>query len=170
MYSGTAAVQPLLVERLTTTFDYFRKEKEVMADMVKAKRMVNEGKAKHAKLVEAAKPIWRMLYADDAGVVSKSPRGLGKMMPIIVCAAGRFELLLPEAKMEFDVCARQRGEEVLVDGQRQPGWCSSKRKRLCISGETSAGTGALRMRSIFPVILYLGHHRIYPFSAVSLFV
>lgn len=36
----------------------FSKDEEVVADMVKVKRMVTEGKGKNAKLVEAVKPIW----------------------------------------------------------------------------------------------------------------
>lgn len=49
---------------------------EVMADMVEVKRVVTEGKEKNAKLVKAVTSCWGMLYADDAGIVAKSPESL----------------------------------------------------------------------------------------------
>ena len=41
-----------------------------------------------------------MLYADDAGIVSRSPEGLGKMMTVIVTACAAFRLTVSEAKTE----------------------------------------------------------------------
>ena len=41
-----------------------------------------------------------MLYADDAGVVSKSPRGLTRMMGVIVLACQEFGLTVSEKKTE----------------------------------------------------------------------
>lgn len=41
-----------------------------MVDMIKVKRMVKEGKAKGANLMEAVKFIWGMLYPDDVDFVS----------------------------------------------------------------------------------------------------
>ena len=93
---------------LMVALDEFSKDEEVMADMVKVKRMVTEGKGKNAKLVEAVKPIWGMLYADDAGIVSQSPGSLEKMMSIIVRAAGRFGLLVSEPKTEI-MCMLAKG-------------------------------------------------------------
>lgn len=42
--------------------------------MVKVKRMLSEGKGKNAKLVGTVKTIRGMVHADDAGIVSQSPR------------------------------------------------------------------------------------------------
>ena len=48
------------------------------------------------------------LYADDAGVVSKSPEQLGKMMDVIVTVCAAFGLTVSEAKTEI-MCLRTRG-------------------------------------------------------------
>ena len=42
-----------------------------------------------------------MLYADDAGIVSRSPGGLEKMMTVIVTACSEFGLTASEAKTEI---------------------------------------------------------------------
>ena len=48
------------------------------------------------KMVRLA--VWGMLYADDAGVVSTSPRGLTRMMGVIVVACQEFGLTVSEKK------------------------------------------------------------------------
>ena len=50
---------------------------------------------------EAAHTLWGMLYADDAGIVSRSPEGLEKMMTAIVTACAAFGLTVSEAKTEI---------------------------------------------------------------------
>ena len=49
-----------------------------------------------------------MLYADDAGIVSRSSEGLGKMMTMIVTACSAFGLMASEAKTEA-VCLQTKG-------------------------------------------------------------
>ena len=44
--------------------------------------------------------VWGMLYADDAGVVSTSPRGLTRMMGVIVVTCQEFGLTVSEKKNE----------------------------------------------------------------------
>ena len=44
--------------------------------------------------------VWGMLYADDAGVVSTSPRGLTRIMDVIVVACQDFGLTVSEKKTE----------------------------------------------------------------------
>ena len=44
----------------------------------------------------ARRAVWGMLYADDAGVVSTSPRGLARMMDVIVVACQEFGLTVSE--------------------------------------------------------------------------
>ena len=44
--------------------------------------------------------VWGMLYADDAGVVSTSPRGLARIMYAIVVACQEFGLTVSEKKTE----------------------------------------------------------------------
>ena len=45
--------------------------------------------------------VWGMLYADDAGVVSKSAEGLARMMTIIVEVFREFGLTMSERKAEI---------------------------------------------------------------------
>ena len=49
-----------------------------------------------------------MLYADDAGVVSRSPEQLRKMMGVIVVVWAAFGLTVSEAKTEI-MCLRAKG-------------------------------------------------------------
>ena len=44
--------------------------------------------------------IWGMLYADDACIVSRSTRGLGRMMAVFVEIFGAFGLTISESKTE----------------------------------------------------------------------
>ena len=55
-----------------------------------------------------ATPLWGMLYADDAGVVSKSPEQLRKMMEVIVVMCAAFNLAVSETKTE-NTCLRAKG-------------------------------------------------------------
>ena len=55
-----------------------------------------------------ATPLWGMLYADDAGVVSRSPEQLRKMMEVIVVVCVAFGLTVSEAKTEV-MCLRAKG-------------------------------------------------------------
>ena len=55
-----------------------------------------------------ATPLWGMLYADDAGVVSRSPEQLRKMMEVIVVVCSAFGLSVSEAKTEI-MCLRAKG-------------------------------------------------------------
>ena len=55
-----------------------------------------------------ATPLWGMLYADDAGVVSRSPEQLRKMMEVIVVVCAAFGLAVSEARTET-MCLRAKG-------------------------------------------------------------
>ena len=60
-----------------------------------------DGRArKEGTLEMVRRAVWRMLYADDAGVVSTSPRGLTRMMGVIVVACQEFGLTVSEKKTE----------------------------------------------------------------------
>lgn len=96
---------------LMVAFNEFRKDnEEVMANMVKVKRVVTEVKGNNAKLVEAVRSIWGMLYANDASIVSTPPGSLERMMTIIARVSGRFGLLVSKPKDGDHVRARQRDE------------------------------------------------------------
>ena len=53
---------------------------------------------KEGTLERVRRAVWGMLYADDAGVVSTSPRGLTRMMGVIVVTCQEFGLTVSEKK------------------------------------------------------------------------
>ena len=52
--------------------------------------------------------LWGMLYADDAGIISRSSEGLERMMTVIVTACSSFGLTVSEAKTEI-MCLETKG-------------------------------------------------------------
>ena len=52
--------------------------------------------------------LWGMLYADDAGIVSRSSEELERMMTVIVAACLSFGLTVSEAKTEI-MCLQTKG-------------------------------------------------------------
>ena len=65
-----------------------------------------------------ATPLWGMLYADDAGVVSQSPEQLRKMMRLIVIVYAVFGLTVLETRTEI-TCLRAKGMPEFTDIQRR---------------------------------------------------
>ena len=58
---------------------------------------------------EEPQTLWGMLYADDAGIVSRSPEGLEKMMTtVIVSTCATFGLTVSEAKTDI-MCLQTKG-------------------------------------------------------------
>ena len=55
---------------------------------------------KEGTLEMVRRAVWGMLYVDDAGVVSTSPRGLTRMMGVIVVTCQEFGLTVSEKKTE----------------------------------------------------------------------
>ena len=83
--------------------------------------------------------LWAMLYADDAGIVSRSPNGLERVMTVIVTACAAFGLRVSEAKTEI-MClqTKERGSvpfTVTSAGQVY------KRTSLCVLAGLSAKIG-----------------------------
>ena len=48
----------------------------------------------------ARRVIWKTLYVDDACIVSRPPRGLGRMIAVFIEVFGTFGLTTPESKTE----------------------------------------------------------------------
>ena len=72
------------------------------------------GEATVEELVLAT-PLWGMLYADDAGVVSQSPQQLRKMMGVIVVVCAAFCLTVLEGKTEImDLRAKRMLESTTI--------------------------------------------------------
>ena len=59
---------------------------------------------KEGTLEMVRRAVWGMLYADDAGVVSTSPRGLTRMMGVIVVACQEFGLTVSEKRPRSCTC------------------------------------------------------------------
>ena len=55
-----------------------------------------------------ATPLWGLLCADDARVISQSPEQLRKMMGVVVVVCTAFGLAVLEAKTEI-TCSRTKG-------------------------------------------------------------
>ena len=65
---------------------------------------------RRGKEEEEVQRLWGMLYADDAGIVSRSSEGLVRMMTVIVTACSAFGLTISEAKTEI-MCLQTKGGE-----------------------------------------------------------
>ena len=71
-----------------------------------------------------------MVYADDAGIVSRSSEGLKRMMTVIVTACSVFELIMvSEANTEFMFCGQQMAGRCRSPSI-QPARYTNKRSRL----------------------------------------
>ena len=57
---------------------------------------------------EEVQRLWGMLYADDAGIVSRSSQGPERMMTVIVTARSAFGLTVSEAKTDI-LCLQTKG-------------------------------------------------------------
>eukprot|EP00752_Nemacystus_decipiens_P003356 g3103.t1 len=75
----------------------FSQDEVIMRDLVYLEE--EDGGGGGTQLDRVRRAVCGMLYADDAGVVSKSAEGLGRMMPIIVEVFREFGLTVSERKM-----------------------------------------------------------------------
>ena len=114
----------------------FKADEGIMDALVhlRKKRGAGErGGATDGESVLAA-PLWDMLYADDAGVVSQPPEQLRKMLGVIVVVCAAFGLTLSEAKTEI-VCLRVKGmpESTVTFSVEAAGQVYNQtRQRVCI--------------------------------------
>ena len=83
--------------------------------------------------------MWGMLYADDAGTVSRSPDGIENMMTVIMTACSAFVLTVSEAKTETR-CLHTKGGEYVPFTFNAAGQVY-KRSRLCTRAGLSAQIG-----------------------------
>ena len=84
---------------LLVVLERFSKDAGILADLIHLQEQPSKVGPKTAlKCVRHA--IWGMLYADDACIVSRSPRGLGRMMAVLVEVVGMFGLTISERKTE----------------------------------------------------------------------
>ena len=76
----------------------FSEDDTILKDLVYLEEETGVGAG--TPLERARRAVWGMLYADDAGVVSRSQEGLTRMMTIIVEVFGAFGLIVSERKTE----------------------------------------------------------------------
>ena len=76
----------------------FREDDTILKDLVYLEEEAGVGAG--TPFERARRAVWGMLYADDAGVVSRSQEGLTRMMTTIVEVFGEFGLTVSEKKTE----------------------------------------------------------------------
>ena len=88
----------------------FKADKGIMDALVHLRKKRGAGGRGEATAGESAleTPLWGMLYAGDAGVISRSPEQLGNMMGVIVVVCVAIGLTVLEAKTEI-MCLRPKG-------------------------------------------------------------
>ena len=88
----------------------FKADKGIMDALVHLRKKRGAGGRGEATVGESAlaAPLWGMIYADDAGVVSQLPEQLRKIMGVIVVVCAAFGLTVSEAKTEI-MCLRAKG-------------------------------------------------------------
>jgi hypothetical protein len=110
---------------LTVAVERFKADDQVMEDLVEIKCRFDtdpsDNEKRKAKTLVLVRKLWGMLYADDAGVVSRSQASLAKMMEAIVSTSSEFGLTVSEPKTET-MHLRARGEaraEVRIEAAGQ---------------------------------------------------
>ena len=87
-------------EILLVARERFGKDADILADLIHLQEQPSKVGSETA-LEYVQRAIWGMLYADDACIVSRSPRGLGWMMaPVFVEVFGTFGLTISESTTE----------------------------------------------------------------------
>ena len=71
-------------------------------------------------MVAVAEALWGMLFADVAGIVSRSLESFEKMMSVIVRVPGLFALMVSERKTETMCCCRKGRRSAVHDQRRRP--------------------------------------------------
>ena len=85
---------------LLVALERFSEDADILADLVhlQEKQPSEVGPETALRCVRPA--IWGMLYADDACIVSRSPRGLERIMVVFVEVFGAFGVTISESKTE----------------------------------------------------------------------
>ena len=90
---------------LAVALERFSKDADILADLVHLQEQPSKFGPEVA-LEYVRRAIWGMLYADDACIVSRSPRWLGRMIAVSVEDLGTFDLTISR---------EQDGEHVHAD-------------------------------------------------------
>ena len=84
---------------LLVVLELFSKDAGILTDLIHLQEQSSKVGPETA-LECVLRAIWGVLYADDACIVSRSPRGLGRMMAVFVEVFGTFNLTISESKAE----------------------------------------------------------------------
>ena len=139
------AVLRLAEKRFTADDDAIMDSMVQLLRMKKEKGGKKEGRAPAGRVdgqkkEEAAQTLWGMLYADDAGIVSRSPERLEKMMTVIVTVCAAFGLTYRKPRRRSCACNQKVGgtcRSPLLQLAR----CTNKRSSLCTWAGLSAQIG-----------------------------
>ena len=84
---------------LLVELERFSTDAGILADIIHPQKQAS--KTGHETALECVRrTIWGVLYADDTCIVSRSPRGLGRMMAVFIEVFGTFGLTISESKIE----------------------------------------------------------------------
>eukprot|EP00752_Nemacystus_decipiens_P015067 g13423.t1 len=161
---------PLLINlffaaMLLVCVDEFAADKKIMEDVVMIGKAVaarkKKGKGeKTGTMMAEAKALWGMLYADHAGIVSRSPESLEKMTSVIVRVAGLFDLLVSAPKT-MTMCLVPKGMEecpltISASGQtyRQSDQFVYLRRTITADGKADNGIVQLLQAEVVETLLY----------------
>ena len=88
---------------------------------------------RRGKEEEGVQRLWGMLFADDAGIVSRSSEGLERMMTVIVTACSAFGFTVSEAKTEI-MCLEIKSAGKVSFTINAAGQVYKTNNRVCVLG------------------------------------
>ena len=109
---------------INVAFTRFKADKGIMDALVRQRKKRGAGARGEATAGKSvlATPLWGMLYADDAGVISQSREQLRKMVGLIVVVCAAFGLTVSEAKTEImRLRAKGMSESIAIFGVESTG-------------------------------------------------
>ena len=102
----------------------FSEDPDTLRDLIHREENLGEDGVKVDPLTYVRRAVWGMLYANDAGIVSKSAEGLEKMMTVIVAvseAAGLTVLYYPKRNGDHTAADTEPGTPDLTARHQSSG-------------------------------------------------
>ena len=102
---------------INVAYTRFKADKDIMEALLYLRKKTGAGGREESTAGESvlATPLWGMLYADDAVVVSQSPEQMRKMIGAILVVCAAFGLTISEAKTEIMcLCAKGMPESTAI--------------------------------------------------------
>ena len=155
MCARAIAVQYLFTAVLRVAEKHFTADSVIMDSMVQLLRRregrkrvgrARAGRDDGQRKEEEAQTLWGILYADDAGTVSRSPEELENKLTVIVTACAAFGLTVSDVKTEM-MCLQTKGGGTCLSPLLKPAKSTNKRSSLCTWAGLSAQTGTSEVSS-----------------------